>query len=64
MKYARTTNIFVDTLVFHRITSTEKDIIRFNFIRNISFQNFDVLAKNLFWWLLDLIIIMTGYRHH
>ena len=32
-------NIFVDTLVFRRITSTEKAIKRFYFIRNISFQN-------------------------
>ena len=39
MKYARTTNIFVDTLVFRRITSTEKAIKRFYFTRNISFQN-------------------------
>jgi hypothetical protein len=35
LKNARTTNIFVDTLVFRRITSAEKDIKRFI----ISFQN-------------------------
>ena len=39
LKYVRTTNIFVDTLVFRRITSTEKAIKRFYFTRNISFQN-------------------------
>jgi hypothetical protein len=39
LKYVRATNIFVDTLVFCRITSTEKAIKRFYFTRNISFQN-------------------------
>ena len=39
MKYVKTTNIFVVTLVFRRITSTEKAIKRFYFSRNISFQN-------------------------